>query len=130
MAKPVKADLDFEGQARATGLPTPVNPSDAANKAYVDGLAGGSVTGTAVEIDVGALPVKNAKVTITDAGVTPTTKIFAQQSGRAATGRPADENEMTRLHLVPHPGTGSFQLWITCLTGRMRGKFIIDYVKG
>lgn len=36
MAKPVKADLDFEGQARATGLPNPVNPSDAANKSYVD----------------------------------------------------------------------------------------------
>ena len=130
MSRAVLADLDFGGQAKVTGLPSPTAPSDAASKSYVDGLAGGSLTATAVEIDVGATPVTDKKVNIADASITPTTKLFVTQAGRAATGRPADENEWTRLHLVANPLTGSFDLWVRCLTGRMRGKFIIDYVKG
>lgn len=38
----ILADQDFGGVARVTGLPAPSNPTDAATKAYVDGLAGGS----------------------------------------------------------------------------------------
>lgn len=97
---------------------------------WVNPSSGGSATVTSIEIDIGAVPVKNKTITVTDAGVLPTTKILAVQSGRAATGRPADENEMTRLNIVPYPETGSFKLWISCLTGSMRGKFIIDYIKG
>lgn len=130
MAKPILSNQDFGGVAKVTGLPTPTAPADAANKAYVDGLVGGSVTMSSVEIDVGPAPVKAKKVNIVDAGVTPATKFLVTQAGRAATGRPADENEWTRLHLVANPLTGSFDLWVRCLTGHMRGKFIIDYVKG
>lgn len=36
MGKSVLSDLVFAGGAKATGLPTPVNPSDAAPKSYVD----------------------------------------------------------------------------------------------
>lgn len=94
-----------------------------------DLLAGGtSVLST--EIDVGPLPVKEASINVIDATVTPTTKISAYQSGRAATGRPADENQWTRLHVVARPNTGSFDLWVLCLNGTMSGTFNIEYLKG
>jgi len=38
----ILADQDFGGVSKVTGLPAPSNASDAATKAYVDGLAGGS----------------------------------------------------------------------------------------
>jgi len=46
MAKPVKADLDFEGQSRATGLPTPIGDTEAATKGYVDGRTPKITAGT------------------------------------------------------------------------------------
>lgn len=125
----VNADLDFGGQGRPRGIPSPTAPDHAVNKAYADAAGGGLVI-TSVEVDLGASPVKGKSVTVTDGAVTPSTKILAYQAGRAATGRPADENEWTRLHIVANAGTGSITFWIRCLTGRMRGRFIIDYVKG
>lgn len=41
MPKPVLTDLDMGGAARVVNLPAPVNPTDAVNKAYVDGAGGG-----------------------------------------------------------------------------------------
>lgn len=130
MTRSVVSNLQFEGGAKITGLPTPTNPSDAATKGYVDGLSGGSVVVTTVEIDVGPTPVREATFTIMDVSITPTTKILAFQAGRAATGRTADENEWTRLHLVANPASGQFELWVMCLNGSMTGTFLIDYIKG
>ena len=101
-----------------------------ADGSWVAPPGGGGTAISSVEIDVGPLPVKEASINVVDAAVTPTTKITASQSGRAATGRPADENQWTRLHVVASPNTGSFDLWVVCLNGTMSGKFNIDYLKG
>jgi len=130
MTARVVSNLQFEGGAKVTGLPSPIDPTDAVNKQYADSLAGGSVVVTTVEIDVGPSPVKEATFTIMDVSITPTTKILVFQAGRAATGRSADENEWTRLHLVANPASGQFELWVMCLNGSMTGTFLIDYIKG
>ena len=61
---------------------------------------------------------------------TAASKIVATQSGKAATGRSADENEMDVLSLRAVPAAGSFTLFADVLTGRANGKFKINYMVG
>lgn len=129
MAIPVKRTLDLGGSARITGLQAPIAGDEPATKTYADSLASGLVV-TSVEIDFGTTSVTSKTFTITDAGVTGTSKILCFQAGRAATGQSADENEWTKLALTANPGTGSFTLWAECINGTVTGKFIIDYLKG
>lgn len=79
MAKPVLADLVFDGTAKITGLPTPVAPSDAATKAYVDASGGGSAItvqdeGSNITTALATLNFVGAGVTVTG-GATATVTI-------------------------------------------------------
>lgn len=87
----------------------------------------GALTVTETEIDFGVVPVHKKQFTITDAGISATSKIIAVQSGKAATGRDADENEMDALILNCNPGTGQFTLNAFALPGPVTGKYKVNY---
>jgi Protein of unknown function (DUF2793) len=126
-----KEALKFD---RSSGLGVvfadPAAPLGIATKQYVDAHSSGAAAIGEVEIDFGATALRTRKFSITDAAVTPASKIVAIQSGKAATGRSADENEMDFLHLRAVPGTGTFTLHAACLTGRVSGKFKVSYLVG
>lgn len=90
----------------------------------------GSATITEVEVDFGTIPVYNKTFTVTDASVSSSSKIVASQSGAAATGRNADENEMDALTCRGLPGTGSFTLICSSHDGPVVGKYKINYLIG
>lgn len=91
---------------------------------------GGGFTGVETEIDFGTTPVFDKAFTITDAGVSATSKILVTQSGNAATGRQQDENEMDPLHCWTLPAAGSFTLRCRGLEGPVAGKFKVFYAVG
>jgi hypothetical protein len=92
--------------------------------------AAGSASIYETEIDFGTTnAVYNKTFTITDASVTSTSKIIVYQSGSAATGRQADENELETLNFAAIPGTGSFTLYAKCMN-RVSGKYKINYMLG
>jgi hypothetical protein len=86
--------------------------------------------GKETEIDFGATPTFGKSFTITDANCTTLARIVAVQSGAAATGRQADENEMDQLVFSALPGTGSFVLNAATdkATGPVSGKYKVNYV--
>jgi hypothetical protein len=92
--------------------------------------AGGSATITEIEIDFAGPAVRQKRFTITDAAIVPTSKITVSQSGRAATGRAADENEMDQLVFAAIPQTGTFILIASSQTGRVAGKYKANYMVG
>lgn len=91
---------------------------------------GGGAVITEVEIDFGAVPTWATRFTISDAAITPTTKILVQQSGRTPTGGFGDESELDPLDLIAVPGSGSMLLTATPLAGRVLGKFRLNYQIG
>ena len=82
--------------------------------------------GTA-EVNFGTYPTISKTVVITDARVSSSSVILATQSGKAATGKQADENEMDGMAFSCLPGTGSFQLNMNCAPYRVAGNFFINY---
>lgn len=98
--------------------------------ATISGGGGGPATITEVEVDVGASPVYTASISVTDATVSGTSKVLITQSGRAATGRQADENEMDGLIANATPAAGSFTAQIIAKPGPITGKFKLLYMVG
>lgn len=93
--------------------------------------AGASITVTEVEIDFGtAIAYFDKQFTITDAAVGTGSKILITQSGNAATGRQADENQMDTLICNALPAAGSFTLFCTAAPGPVTGKYKIFYTIG
>ncbi len=82
------------------------------------------------EIDFGTPAKKTKKFTITDADVTALSQIIANQSGKAATGKSQDENEMDYIACRVAPGTGQFTLYTDAIPGPVIGKFLINYLIG
>jgi hypothetical protein len=82
-----------------------------ASKGYVDAHSGGMVV-TTIEVDLGRTPLSRGTFTVTDAGVTSTTKIMIWQAMSSLTGKGslADENEMDTLLLKATAGTGNFKV--------------------
>ena len=119
---------------RTSGLGTvfgdPAVALGIATKQYVDAHSGGAAAISEIEIDFGASAVRSKKFLISDAAVLASSKVVPLQSGKAATGRQADENEMDMLHLRAAPAAGAFTLYAACLTGRVNGKFKINYQVG
>lgn len=87
-----------------------------------------SVTVTQTEIDFGASLISYKEFTITDAAVSATSKIIVQMAYVAPTGKDLDEVEADRFYFLAAPGTGDFVLYAECLTGRVKGKFKINYM--
>ena len=96
----------------------------------IPGGGGGGATWTAVELDFGVDAKFVAKTTVTDAAITATTKIMVLQSGIAATGRQADENEMDSITCSAIPGTGNFVLQCACQRSVTHGVFKVNYTTG
>lgn len=87
----------------------------------------GALSVTEVEVDFGATPVFEKQITVIDAGVSASSKIIASQSGKAATGKQSDENEMDFLILNCTPGSGQFTLNCRAIPGPVSGLQKINY---
>lgn len=87
----------------------------------------GGVSLTAYEFDFGSRSKWSKTVTVTDATVSPTSKVVVWQTGLAATGRQADEAEMDMISCRAVPGSGSFKLTCSCERSITHGKFSMAY---
>ena len=83
-------------------------------------------TWTETEIDFGSTPVKSMRFTITDAGVTGTSKILPIPSNNVATGRVGNDFEWDSIALAAIAGTGNFVLTANA-SGFIVGKRKIFY---
>ena len=83
------------------------------------------------EVDFGTLATRNDVVTISDVTVNTASQVTVQQSGAAATGRQADENELEFYVCNARAQNGSFVVNFMALDGcRLQGKSMINYVVG
>jgi hypothetical protein len=82
------------------------------------------------EIDFGTTNRTQRTFTITDAGVSATSKIVISISGNTATGRNADEIEMEVFYYYATPGTGTFSLFVKSLEGPVVGTYKLFYTYG
>lgn len=91
-------------------------------------ITGGGATWTAIEVDFGSLGAQISTFSVvTDATVSATSKIMILQSGIAATGRLADENELDAIICRAMPGTGVFTLYCDVHWGLTHGLFKVNY---
>lgn len=90
------------------------------------GGSGGSVTWTEVEIDFTTLAYERS-FTITDAGVGASSKVIVVPSGKAATGRTADDWQWDMISFAALPASGSFTLYAVAYPGPVIGKRKIQY---
>lgn len=96
----------------------------------ITGSGGGSATVTETEVDFGSTPVSEGSFTITDAGVSGTSKIMLSLSGAAPTSKDQDELEMDSFHMWALPSTGTFTLYMRALEGYVSDKFKVNYMVG
>jgi len=90
------------------------------------GSVSASVTITETEVDFGSTPVTDATFTITDAGVSGTTKIIVTESGSVATGRAAGDSLWDSINYSALSGTGNFTLYAKA-SGSVVGKRKLYY---
>ena len=117
---PMGPALMFLAEDGVEGERGPPGPTGAAGAPG----GGGGGTATVVETDVGSKPVFAGKFTITDAGITSSSKILVFQHHGPYTGKGtrADEADMDPITATATPGTGSAVVrWQTVprLTARM-----------
>ncbi len=91
------------------------------------GGGGGGGTWTEVEVDFGTTPRYDASFTVVDAGVSGASKVVVLPSGKAATGRTADDWQWDGLALAALPGAGSFTLYAVALPGPVVGPRLVQY---
>jgi hypothetical protein len=82
------------------------------------------------EIDFGTTPVAEASFLITDAAVTPSSRLLGVVAYVAPTGKDLDELDMDGIDLKFAPGSGQFTLYARGLDGYVADKFIIYYQVG
>ncbi len=83
-----------------------------------------------VEVDMGAVPILQQTFTITDAAVSPSSRIVGTVANEAPTGKELDEMEMDTLDLKFTPESGQFKVLVTGGNGYLEGKFKINYLVG
>tara|TARA_R110000803_G_scaffold33627_5_gene73534 strand:- start:3452 stop:3826 length:375 start_codon:yes stop_codon:yes gene_type:complete len=79
------------------------------------------------EIDVGATPVSEASIAVTDADVTAASRMIGGVAYKKPTGKDLDELGMDSFDLKFEPGAGTFNVRIKGLEGSISDKFIIWY---
>lgn len=92
--------------------------------------ANGGVTIAEVEVDFGSVPVWSKVLTVIDATITTASKIIAVQSGKAASGREADENEMDPILFSATPQSGQMLLIANPQAGPVGGSYKVNYIVG
>jgi len=104
--------------------------------AYSAATATVAITETEINFDTCGVSVGTihasftCTATVTDAGVSGTSKIIVLQSGAAPTGRQADENDMDPLACNALAGAGSFTVICKALNGPAHGKYKLNYLVG
>lgn len=93
---------------------------------------GGGSSLKSVEIDFGVLGKLSYVLTISDASFVVGQKIIVEQSGDAATGRQADENELEAFRTnATITAAGSARVNVHALPGTLlQGKFRLNYTAG
>lgn len=87
----------------------------------------GGASITEVEVDLGSTPKKSFHLTVTDAAISPTSKVIVSASGNAATGRGLDDWEWDSADFAAKPAAGSMTLYAR-FTGHVSGKRKINYM--
>ena len=95
---------------------------------FLPRATGGSVSGTQVEIDFGALGLSEKSFTIIDSNVTVGSKIIGNLAYVAPTGKDLDELDMDAIDLKFAPGAGQFTMQVKGLEGYLADKFVINYL--
>ena len=90
------------------------------------GGSGSAVAVTSVEIDLGSVPRRDFRLTITDPAVTATSKVVVWPNGTPATGRGSDDWQWDGATLTAKAGAGQFTLYAK-FDGRVVGKRNIFY---
>lgn len=88
---------------------------------------GGGSTWTETEIDFGTTPQWSKTFTVTDAGVSGSSKITLCPSGNPATGRAGNDLEWDNLILGGLAGSGQFTLTALAVPGPVVGKRKVFY---
>lgn len=93
----------------------------------VDSMGSGSTAAvTSVEIDLGSVPRRDFRLTITDPAVTATSKVVVWPNGTPATGRGSDDWQWDGATLTAQAGAGQFTLYAK-FDGRVVGKRNVFY---
>jgi hypothetical protein len=88
---------------------------------------GGSAVWTELDVDFGAKPVYDAQFTITDAGISASSKVVVMPSGKASTGRTADDWRWDGAVFAANPASGSATCYATFLPGPIVGFRKLQY---
>ena len=88
----------------------------------------GARDGVLVTLNFGATAVAEGTFTVTDGRVTANTRVFLEQSGSAAPGRQADENEFEAFLCRCVPGAGSFTAYVRSHMGLVVGSYNFHYI--
>lgn len=81
-----------------------------------------------IEVDFGLVATVFKTFTIVDTDVRAESVIAAWKSGKAATGKTADEITLDDISFSVNPGSGSFTLVASALNGPVTGAFKIVYI--
>lgn len=90
----------------------------------------GSTSIKSTEIDFGTTPIWEKDFTITDAAVSPATKVRAYIGYEAPTGKTLDELEFEHIVLLANGGSGVINLNARSLLGKVIGRFVVHYLLG
>jgi hypothetical protein len=88
---------------------------------------GGSSVWTEMDVDFGTKPVYDAQFTITDAGISASSKVMVLPSGKASTGRTADDWQWDGAVFAANPASGSATCYATFLPGPIVGFRKLQY---
>lgn len=73
-----------------------------------------------LEIDLGSMPRRDLKFTITDAGISPSSKVIVVPDGKPATGRGQDDWQWDTASFAVNPSSGSCVVY-TRFDGKVKG---------
>lgn len=96
--------------------------------ANIVGTAPGAATWTTIERDFGSTATWTGTFTITDAGISGTTKIIIQQAPGPYTGKGtrADEAECDRIECIAYPGTGTATVRWRAVSGYRHAQTVLE----